>query len=232
MSTVLDKAVSGALIIASLTVAAGVAYQSCAPRTNSSSGSVAEKPLYQDDWQSSLSSGQTIYGKSDARITIQVFTDLECPACRAYHPKLVALARKRESEVRLVYMPFPLAMHRFALGAARAAECIRASTPDRLAEWITLMYESQDSLGLKSWGSLARELSLADTARIAKCAVGTASYPNIDATLAYADRHAINGTPTLMVNGWLYRGLPTVTDLESLIEQLLKQGTEVSLWNR
>jgi|CXWL01.1.fsa_nt_gi protein-disulfide isomerase len=224
MSTGLDRAVSGALIIASLTVAGGVAYQTFTPRAASSSANISEKPQYQEDWRSSLASGQTIHGNSEAKIAIQVFTDLECPACRGFHPKLLALATKREKDVRLVYMPFPLAIHRFALGAARAAECIRTSSPDRLPQWVTLMYESQDSLGLKSWGRLANDLHLPDTALIAKCAHEPGSFPNIDSTLAYADRHAINGTPTLMVNGWLYRGLPTITDIESLIDQLLKQG--------
>jgi protein-disulfide isomerase len=224
MSSPLDKAVGYTLILGTVAVAGSVVYRNLATQPASQPNRTLEQPTFQEDWLSTLDYGITIVGGDLARVTIQEFTDLECPACRVYHPRLVSLAKEYPRGVRLVYMPYPLAMHRFAMGAARAADCISERYADLISGWIDVVYENQDSLGLKSWGALALETGVPDTGYVSACARTQPTGERILSTLAYGDRLAINGTPTIMVNGWLYRGLPTIDEVRSMVGQMLARS--------
>lgn len=55
------------------------------------------------------------------------FSDLQCPACAAVHPRVKALLEKYPEKVQLVYRHYPLqTIHPNALPAARAAEAAAA----------------------------------------------------------------------------------------------------------
>lgn len=225
MSSALDRVLSATLVVGTIVVAGSFAYRTFAPPSVNNSPQSEVRPVFVETWRESLQYGTTILGPESASITIQEFTDLECPACRAYHPGLIELVSRYPDQVRLVYMPYPLSIHRFAMGAARAADCIADSDHPRLSAWIDVMYEGQDSLGLRSWGSYAAQAGISDTVSIGACAQSPLGRIRIDSTLAYGTRHEINGTPTLMLSGWLYRGLPTITALEEQIRQLIDSSS-------
>jgi protein-disulfide isomerase len=54
---------------------------------------------------------------------IEYVTDFECPFCGSFHKTLKAVREQYPTQVALTYVHFPLPMHRFALPAARVAEC-------------------------------------------------------------------------------------------------------------
>jgi protein-disulfide isomerase len=65
-----------------------------------------------------------------------------------------------------------------------------------------LLFEKQDSLGLKSWGSFATEVGLKDTTAFARCIrLPVDSFPRIGAGLELGRRNGVRGTPTLWING-------------------------------
>lgn len=224
MSTPLDRAVGYALIVGTVAVSGSVVYRNVATPVASQPDRRLGQPTFQEDWLSTLDYGVTLVGSDTGRVTVQEFTDLECPACKVYHPRLVSLVKEYSRDVQLVYMPYPLAMHRFAVGAARAADCIAEQYPDQFSSWIDVVYENQDSLGLKSWGALALESGVSDTGYVSACARTQPTGERILSTLAYGERLAINGTPTIMVNGWLFRGLPTIDEVRSMIDRLLARS--------
>lgn len=111
-------------------------------------------------------------------------------------------------------------MHRFAMGAARGAEC--AEKVGKFGEWVDLVYSKQDSLGLKSWGAFALEAGISDTATISRCATDPAPVTRIEAGRAFGDRLHVRGTPTVIVNGWLLPYTPSEEELEKMIEEFAK----------
>lgn len=119
----------------------------------------------------------------------------------------------------MLYVPFPLAQHRFAASAARGAEC--AAQHQRLDAWLDVVYRKQDSLGLKSWGAFAAEAGLTDTAVIARCASSPARVARIDAGRAWGQALDVTGTPTVIVNGWRLPGTPTDAELHRIVDELL-----------
>jgi protein-disulfide isomerase len=129
------------------------------------------------------------------------------------------LLAERVRDVRALYVSFPLAYHRFALPAARAAEC--ASESGGFRRWIDVVYSKQDSLGLKSWASYAVEAGIVDTARIQACATSRAEFVRIAAGQDFGSRIDLTGTPTVIANGWRFRDTPTKETLGRAIDDLL-----------
>jgi len=79
-----------------------------------------------------------IYGKSDARITLQGFSDIECPYCRKMHADLKQVIDHSEGVINWEFKHFPLAGHNPAAAVeAQAIECIKESYGNRVA-WIAI----------------------------------------------------------------------------------------------
>jgi protein-disulfide isomerase len=117
-------------------------------------------------WDNLVKTG-TLIGDSSAAVKVVEFGDFECPFCRRADSVFRVVKHKFGADVALVYIEFPLGMHRFALPAARAAEC--AAGQGHFAPMHDLLFTKQDSLGLKSWQSYAQESGVPDTAAFAKC---------------------------------------------------------------
>lgn len=159
-------------------------------------------------------------GPANAPVTIVELADLECPACRAFQSTLDQTRRKYQNRVAVVWVNFPLPYHHFAIGAARAAECAeRVGAFDR---WRDEVFEQQDSLGLKSWGSLAAAAGIADTGTIAQCARNPTPVALIQAGSKFGASIGLAGTPTVIVNGWRFSRTPTPGELEAAIDAELQ----------
>lgn len=79
-----------------------------------------------------------IYGKSNARITLQEFGDLECPYCRKMHADLKRVVDHSEGIINWEYKHFPLGSHNPAAAIeAQAIECIKETYGNRIA-WIAI----------------------------------------------------------------------------------------------
>jgi protein-disulfide isomerase len=154
-------------------------------------------------------------------MSIIEFADLECPYCARYQATLDSVASRYPKDVQIVYIGFPLDFHRFALPAARAAEC--AAEHGQVSAWMRAVYSKQDSLGIKSWASFARDAGIIDTLMIHRCAVDPAAVKRIVEGRDFGKRINVTGTPTVMVNGWvyLYSAAPRAGKLSALIDTLL-----------
>lgn len=216
MRSTIDRASSALLTIAAVAIAVSAVRRAFFPSLTTSGTPV---PEFLASWREALPVGIR-FGDSIAPVTIVEFTDLECPACRAFHSSLEEVLKTHPGDVSLLYVAYPLPMHRFALGAARAAEC--AHRYGRFREWLDVIYDKQDSLGLKSWGTYANEAGLPDTAAITKCATNPAPVGRIEAGLALGNKIRIAGTPTVIVNGWRFPYTPTTEELTSVIEAIAK----------
>lgn len=177
-----------------------------------------QRPSFVDFWRDGLTIGVSVAGSPDAPVTVLVLTDLECPACAGFHNTVREVLTERPNDLWVVYVAHPLQYHRFALPAARAAQC--ASEVGAFREWVDAIYRNQDSLGLRSWGTYAREAGIVDTARIRACAVGTGPMMRIEAGLEFGARLGITGVPTVLINGWQYPEAPSKSELEGILSDL------------
>ncbi|HRP07249.1 MAG TPA: thioredoxin domain-containing protein [Gemmatimonadales bacterium] len=209
----LDRVATGVLVIAALAVTWKVLF-------GATSGELAP-PIENtavDNWEL-LSSGGHRDGPANAVVTMVVFTDLECPACRNFHTEVVVPLRAEfDGQVAVVYRHWPLKYHRFAYAAARAAEC--AAHQGRFHPFVDAVFAGQDSLGLKSFISFARESEVGDMADFTECASDTGPVARVDQDSALVRRIGGSGTPTVVLNGIRWGRPPTREEVAEIIAAL------------
>tara|TARA_R110001583_G_scaffold132221_1_gene284183 strand:+ start:497 stop:1300 length:804 start_codon:yes stop_codon:yes gene_type:complete len=145
-----------------------------------------------------------IYGKSDARFRLIVFSDLECPYCKRYHETPISLIDSEIDKVNMEFMHLPLPMHNpKAKTEAITAECI-ALTAGNKEFWLYInhIFKETRSNGLGTGNSerVDIEASLADYQEVNKCIEN-----NPEASLAVfndtevAKSLGISSTPTTII---------------------------------
>jgi protein-disulfide isomerase len=175
-------------------------------------------PLVRDDvkvvnWDELVTGGHSA-GPAEASLTIVVFGDFECPACRAFHRTLSEFSRAHEGAVRLVYRHFPLPQHPGAYDASVAAVCAgfqgvfwpfyhrlytsRLSTPDEHLE-------------------AARDIGVSDLPAFRQCLGSDAAVTVVEQDLVLAREVGAWGTPTVIANGILLGRIPDRASLELLL---------------
>lgn len=215
MTNFIDRVASIALTAAAVIIAGTFAHREFSSQTPRAIPD--GPPKYVSDWRSLLTAGEVI-GDSAAPFKIIEFGDFECPFCRAADTVFRALGREHGSRVTLIFVHFPLTMHRFAMPAALAAEC--AATQQRFAAFHDLLYAKQDSLGLKSWTSFAADAGVPDTLRFQNCLRESKSNPVVAAGIAAGRRLGVEGTPTVLLNGWRFPRPPSLAELDSAIRSI------------
>lgn len=159
------------------------------------------------EWSKYSGNGGHQFGPPSAKVTVTVFTDFECPACRQFTETALAGARVTyRDQLRLVLRHWPLAIHRFAIPAARAAEC--AGAQDRFLPFHDLVFAKQDSLGLKSFASYAREAGVEDSLAFDRCYQSAAPIEALAVDTPLVAELGGRGTPLILVNDLvLLRGI-------------------------
>jgi protein-disulfide isomerase len=180
-------------------------------------GIATEKPAREPRW-AQLQTASIPVGDSVAPVTIVAFTDFECPACRSFHQRLAAVRRDLPGSASLRMIHYPLDNHRFARPAARAASC--AARQGRLAAMYDLLFEKQDSLGLKSWSAFAADAGVADTMAFLRCNKSNDAVPEVEQGRSLGKELMIAGTPTLIINGWRFSSPPDEAELKRVIVSL------------
>lgn len=199
-----DNVLTVALVVVAVAICGMSIYQATARSPVEPAASRA--PTFYKEWQRIRQRGHLI-GDSTAKVTIIEFGDFQCPFCRVFHSRYVALKKEFGAGVALVYVQYPLSQHPLAEPAARASEC--AARFGQFPALHNLLYDKQDSLGLKSWASFAAEAGIRDTARFMRCFAQDTVVPELlKEDGALAQQAGVLGTPTLFINGWRFQGIP------------------------
>ncbi|MFQ8213630.1 DsbA family protein [Klebsiella pneumoniae] len=138
------------------------------------------------------------YGKADARFTLVLYADLECPYCKSYYPLLRAWV-DRNPEANLQWHHLPLPMHEpAATRQARLAECA-GEAGGHTAFWqaVTWIYQQtrSDGAGIPEdvqYSALTPAMQVClDSTRIEKI---------VNAQASEGSREGVTATPTLKLS--------------------------------
>jgi protein-disulfide isomerase len=215
-----ENLVTGLIVASAVAVAGANIHREFFRPAPATTGRGITAPTYLKDWKGILEAG-TVIGDSAAPVKIIEFADLECPGCRTFYTKVHDLPPAMRSQIAIVFVHYPLSMHRFAMPAARAAECARGE--GKFNSVVDVLFNKQDSLGLKSWAAYGAEAGVGDTASFARCAASIRSFPLVDAGRALGKRIGVTSTPTVIINGWRYSS-PPYDSLAELVGSL-SRGT-------
>lgn len=178
----------------------------------------SEKPLFIKGWRADLTEGARI-GGADAPVQIIEFGDFECPYCGEFNKNLKIVQKRNPNEVALTFIHFPLLGHRFALPAARVVEC--AAGQGRFEAMHDQLFERQEDFGLKPWSDYARAAGVRDLAAFDACIKKTDPIPRVEEGKALGARLDVQGTPTIIINGWKLGHPPTEAELDQMVQGIL-----------
>jgi protein-disulfide isomerase len=188
-------------------------------------GPPEQKPVLIADWRDDIVKGIRL-GPDTAPVQLIEFADFECPFCGSFHKTLQAVEMKYPKDISLTFVHFPIPGHRFAIPAARAAEC--AGEQGRFDAIYDRLFDGQDQFGLKPWGDYATAAGVPDLAAFDVCIKKTDPIPLLEEGKALGAKLDIQGTPTIIINGWKIGRPPTEDELDGMVKKILAGKSPVS----
>jgi protein-disulfide isomerase len=143
-------------------------------------------------------------GSPTAAVTVEEFADYQCPTCGTQHPKMKELTGFYGNRIRYVFRSFPLTqVHKNAYDAAVAAEAAALqgkfwAMQDQLFANRQAWENSPDAR--KIFEEYAQKIGL-DMAKFQNDMSGIITKARVDADLQRGRAAAIDGTPTIFING-------------------------------
>jgi protein-disulfide isomerase len=155
-----------------------------------------------------------VIGAPNARVRILEFSDFQCPFCAAFAASLRQLRHEHPGQITVVWRHLPLtSIHPFSLGAANASEC--ANAQGRFEAFHDALFDHQEKIGVWTWNRFAREAVVPDLAQFDRCVSSSLYAGRVEADLHTATNHNFRSTPTIIVNGMLYDGLPNEAQMQA-----------------
>ncbi len=147
-------------------------------------------------------------GAPNAPVTLEVFSDFQCPHCALLHFGALKDALNdcvASGKVRIVYHDFPLPQHPFARKAAQwASAAARIGRYERVCDGL---FRNQNTWGMTGdvEGAVAAELSPAEMVKLRKIIADPKALAEInrqiDADLALGNKIPVASTPTMIMSG-------------------------------
>ena len=165
--------------------------------------------------------GSPSKGKTDAPLTVVMFSDFECSHCAAAHPILQRVMAEYADKIRFVVRNFPLeSIHPNAFRAAVAAQA--ANAQGKFFDYIELLYANQDKLDDASLKKYAAQLGL--NQKQFDLDLGSEKLASVVRhDLEDGAKYGVNSTPTIFVNGVKVRSATTENIRRAIDRALTKQ---------
>jgi protein-disulfide isomerase len=167
-----------------------------------------------------------LVGGHDAPVQIVEFADFECPYCAEIRKTLRIVEQRHPGKIAISYVHFPIRGHRFAVPAARVAEC--ANDQGRFEAMYDRLFEWQDQFGLKPWDDYAAAAGVPDMATFDACIKKTDPVPRVEEGKALGAKLNVQATPTIIINGWKLGKPPAEQELDQMVQRILAGKSPVS----
>jgi protein-disulfide isomerase len=159
-------------------------------------------------------------GRADAKVTVEVWSDFQCPFCARGAATVKQLREKYGDQVRIVFRHQPLPMHANARLAAAAS--MAAHEQGKFWEFHDLLFANQGSLDRASLEALAGKLQL-DPERFRRALDSSTWRTYVETDAAEAQRRGVKGTPTFFVNGKAIIGAQPLSVFAEAIDAQLQR---------
>jgi protein-disulfide isomerase len=169
--------------------------------------------------QAKIASGDApAFGPADAKVTLVEFSDFECPYCSRAATVTSQLKEKYGTKVRFVFRQFPLPFHQSAQGAAEAA--LAAHAQGKFWEFHDKVFQNQKSLDRASLEGYAKAVGL-DMGKFKAALDSAQTKERVKADMAIGNEVAVQGTPTLFLNGKRVENPTDFAELSKAIDSAL-----------
>jgi protein-disulfide isomerase len=159
-------------------------------------------------------------GKTDAPVTLVVFTDFECLYCSTWAETLDTMLKTFPKDVKVVFKNYTIPYHKQAELAAVAA--LSAGEQGEFWEMHDLLFKNQKRLGKEDILGYAKGLGL-NLTKFKKSLESKALKAIIDQDKAQGKTLGVRNIPTTFINGRSLMGSPPVSYIKGVIEDILKK---------
>jgi predicted DsbA family dithiol-disulfide isomerase len=145
-----------------------------------------------------------VCGNLDAPVRLDVFSDFQCPACRAFFSETVSQLRKLYApagKVCVIYHEFPLKQHAYGRKAARYSLAAQQLGKKQWLAVLESLYEKQAlwSLDGNIESVLSQTVSSDDLALIKKNLKDPSIEKTLEGDIALGEKKGVQGTPSIFV---------------------------------
>jgi protein-disulfide isomerase/uncharacterized membrane protein len=161
----------------------------------------------------------------NAPIKIAIFSDFECPACKAFSELLPQIIQKYAGKIDVQYFYYPLdnscnpnierAMHHYACKAAYIASCMPA---EKFSTTHDELFHNQEKFESGYLDEVIKNNNLE------KCVADPATKEKVVALINAATPFNIRSTPTFLLNGVKIEGVLPLDQLSLLFDEILKRA--------
>jgi protein-disulfide isomerase len=141
-------------------------------------------------------------GSSSAPITIEVFSDFQCPHCKTLHDQTLGPLQKdyvSTGKVYLIHREFPLPGHPYArLAASYATAAARVGKYEEVADRLWL-HQTEWSVSGKVDETACRGLTPAEAKTVRALANDKSVAAEIERDIALGQKIEIRQTPTMLI---------------------------------
>jgi protein-disulfide isomerase len=204
--------------------------------------SLSESPFA--DTLNRLTTDGPSFGVPDAKVTIVVFSDFQCPYCRELAKSLrTNIPQKYPKDVRVVVKNFPIdAIHPWARAAAEAGACMASQSLGAFWAYHDWMFEHQAAVNtefqdkkpefpayLRDAAATLAKGQHVDPAKVSSCIDSHASAPQVKIDMAEGDKLLIASTPTFYINGRPVTGAIPWSSVDTLIQMELNRPKQIAI---
>ncbi len=164
-------------------------------------------------------------GPANAPVTIQLFSDFQCPFCGRINPTLEQVAERFPTQVRIIWRDYPLPFHDNAMPAAEAArEVFAQGGSEKFWAYHAILFQHQRELTAENLETYAQQVGGIDMNRFR-----AALENHTHRAAVQADQQAVQragariGTPSCFINGRLLQGAQPFPAFEAAINRALEE---------
>ncbi|WP_269621443.1 DsbA family protein [Zhongshania sp. BJYM1] len=173
-----------------------------------------------------------LYGPADARFSIAVFTDIECPYCRQMHGEVKRVVDSSNDNVNWKIIHFPLSIHNPAAAIeAQVLECVKESYGNRTA-WAFLdamiAGTAGNGKGIENLPEFGSAMGLSSQV-IKNCLASDSNKEKINSDFQRGVVAGITGTPAMLITdnssgkSSLVRQMQNAQSIAQEIQKLIQQ---------
>ncbi len=196
--------------------------------------------LTSDPYQKAMSkinlTGRPVRGNPDAKVTVVVYDDYQCPFCSRMHQELLSLMKTYGDRIKVYYKDYPLfEIHPWAGHAAVDSNCLAQQNGEAFWDFADSVHASGRQISgekrplpdqFAAVDHIATDIGKKhnlNAAVLAQC-IKEQSTKDLDNSVKEAESLGVNATPYLFVNGQKVEGAVPEAELKAILDNALRDA--------